>query len=361
MSPSEPKTNRAWKIVAALVLLRLVVGWHFFREGTKKLVYDQGRNEWQLDFSAEGFFSQAKGPLAGLIKGQLPGMHHWQSLLAVPRQALPFSQEADYERADWLGKYNQTRAAAAKAKEPVPIEFPPFAPYHDWATRIVDDWQAKLKTFTDLKGLTKEQRKQAADRFQIRHQQLADYLVDEFEAIEDYQHDLWRLEQKESQAGATDIPFRQERIQKKQAETARLPNQWVATVRRFEQGLSDDLRGIATGGDSSLPAAAESALTSPKEKRMHCLSLAVTYTVTGVGVCLLLGFFTRLASVVGALFLFSVIATQPPWIADAAPTMFQTVELAALLLLAATAAGRYAGLDFFTHACWQKCCGTKKA
>ena len=35
------------------------------------------------------------------------------------------------------------------------------------------------------------------------------------------------------------------------------------------------------------------------------------------------GFFTRLASIVGALFLLGVILSQPPWLADAVPTMPQ--------------------------------------
>lgn len=361
--PTPSPGKKAWKIVAALVLLRLCVGWHFFSEGTKKLAYDRGQNEWRLDFSAEGFLSQAKGPLAGLFQSQLPGRHGWQSLLAVPKQARPLDTKQLYERVDWLDGYKQRRAQAAKEKRPLPIELPPFAPYRDWATRVVDDWRAKLKAFTDLDMLGETQREQAAERFQVRHQQLADYLAGELEAIEDYQHDLWRLEQKKAMAGADEIPFRQQRIAVKQAEVARLPSKWLAAVRSFEQGLVDDLRGIAASGDSdaSIQEAAESVLTSAKQKRMRLLSLVVTCTVTGVGVCLLLGFFTRLASVVGALFLLSVIATQPPWVAGAAPTMNQTVELAALLLLAATAAGRWAGLDFFTHALCQKCCGTKKA
>ena len=52
----------------------------------------------------------------------------------------------------------------------------------------------------------------------------------------------------------------------------------------------------------------------------------VTILTIGVGVCLLLGFFTRLASLAGALFLLGVIATQPPWVADAAPTINQIIE-----------------------------------
>jgi hypothetical protein len=56
-----------------------------------------------------------------------------------------------------------------------------------------------------------------------------------------------------------------------------------------------------------------------------------------------------LAAVVGALFLLSVIAAQPPWVTGASPTYYQTVECAALLVLAGTGAGRWAGLDYFGY------------
>jgi uncharacterized membrane protein YphA (DoxX/SURF4 family) len=58
---------------------------------------------------------------------------------------------------------------------------------------------------------------------------------------------------------------------------------------------------------------------------------------------------TRIAAVVGALFLLGVILSQPPWLSDTAPTMFQIIEFVALLVLAGTGAGRWAGLDYFTY------------
>jgi len=63
----------------------------------------------------------------------------------------------------------------------------------------------------------------------------------------------------------------------------------------------------------------------------------------------LLGLFTRFWAIVGSGFLLSVISSQWPGWPGAAPTYYQAVELFALLVLCATAAGRYAGLDFFIH------------
>lgn len=68
---------------------------------------------------------------------------------------------------------------------------------------------------------------------------------------------------------------------------------------------------------------------------------------TIVGVLLIIGLFTRFASVAAALFLVSVILTQPPWIPGTQPTYFYFIELFALLVIFALSAGRMGGLDFF--------------
>ena len=64
---------------------------------------------------------------------------------------------------------------------------------------------------------------------------------------------------------------------------------------------------------------------------------------------LVAGLFTRLSALALALFLISVIASQPPWIAGTTSTYFQGVECVALLVLATSHVGRWGGLDFFIH------------
>ena len=49
----------------------------------------------------------------------------------------------------------------------------------------------------------------------------------------------------------------------------------------------------------------------------------------------------------GAVFLLSVVLMQPFWVSDALPTYNQWVEMFALLMLATTRVGRWAGLDYF--------------
>ena len=345
--------------IVALVLMRLIVGWHFFTEGLDKFSYDPASGGYSLTFSAAPFLSQAKGPLAPWFQSQAPDGHHWATLLAVPKRNVAPSDSEAAEHAKWLAQYDRRRKEAAAKKEPVPIEFPPFAPYYGWATQVADDWNARVDAASAVEGVGEEQQRAMADALAARWQQLADYLAGEAEAIADCQHDLWRLENLRAAPEADGLPFQEKRIAKKETETSTKPRAWISQVEAFEQGLIQDLRYAAAGSDTDtdIAAAVDEALISPEESRLRLINVAVTALTIGVGVCLLLGLLTRIAAVVGAVFLLSVIASQPPWMADAAPTINQCVELAGLLVLAGTGAGRWLGLDYFYYAWRSGCCG----
>ncbi|MEX2092730.1 MAG: hypothetical protein WD971_08640 [Pirellulales bacterium] len=154
--------------VLALVLLRLAIGWHFFSEGLEKIERDSATGQYRITFSAAGFLSQAKGPLADVFRGLMPNGHDWQRLLAVPHQNRPLTAE-------------EAKAAAGQA------------PYQNWFARVVADWQAILDKATAVPGLTEEQIRQAKSTFELRQQELKEYLAGESAAIAEYQHELWRL------------------------------------------------------------------------------------------------------------------------------------------------------------------------
>lgn len=352
----------AWKLLAAILLLRLCVGWHFFSEGIQKVAYDRNTGQWGLDFSAEGFFRQAKGPLAKVFWERIPGGHHWQANLIVPRQLTPSGGE---QLSDWVTEYVRRRQSELKSGKHADVEILDFVPFASWKEQIDLDRRAMLKGFIDVPGLTEAQRTQAAEAFERRDQQLADYLAGESLDIQAYQHELWRLDNMQQAAGAEEVPYRQSRIAKKAAEVDSTPQKWVATVRQYDQEFVHELQGLLTEEQavSVVGAQANAALTDPKKTQLRWVNLAVTGLTIGVGCCLLLGLFTRLASVVGALFLLSVMVTQLPWVPGANTVFFyyQLVEFAALLFLAAVAAGRVAGLDFILHGLWWKCCGSRGA
>jgi uncharacterized membrane protein YphA (DoxX/SURF4 family) len=345
-------------LVVALVLLRLATGWHFYREGTKKLVHDKGTGEISVANYSEPVLRAAVGPWAEWFKRDLPNFHEWERLLIVPKRG-PTSQEELAARSRWLGDYNKRRQEAEKAKKPAPIEFPPGAPYTEWANRIDEDWQDVVAKFQQVEGLTKEQLAAAADVLQSRRLQLADYLASQENSFADWQHELWRLGDWEAADDATGLPFQSSRIADKKAETSGASAGWIDSVRSLEAGLYRDLRGLLTAAQESKPeivAAVNDSLGDAQEKKLHRINVAMMCLVTGIGVCLFLGLFTRLAALAGIAFLVSVIATQPPWVPGAITTVFyyQTVEITALLVLLAAGAGRWAGLDFFLRAWWTK-------
>ncbi|NOY42408.1 MAG: DoxX family protein [Planctomycetes bacterium] len=355
-----PPARTAWKVVFALVFLRLCIGWHFFSEGSKKVAYDQEQQTWTLEFSSAGFLSQAKGPLAGFFQSQLPTGHDWQTLLVVPEELTPESSD---QLGSWVGSYVKRRKDELKKGKYSLIEVPEYAPHAKWQERIIDDWRILQKRFADVKGLDADQRKQAASVFERRQHQLADYLAQEALDIQAWRHELWRLETTRALPEATIVPFQQERILQKSTELKGTPRKWVGSVNTFDLEFANDLRSLLTEDQkkTSITDRVENALTTSKQKRLTQMDIAITGLIIGVGICLLAGFCTRLAALGGAAFLLSVVATQPPWVPDAITTVFyyQLVEFAALLLLSAVGAGRWAGIDSIIHCLWSKCCGTR--
>jgi uncharacterized membrane protein YphA (DoxX/SURF4 family) len=194
---------------------------------------------------------------------------------------------------------------------------------------------------------------------------LANYLAGEAGAIAEWEHELFRLQQAEASAGAKEIPFETARIDEKRAETRAASNAWIAQVRDIERAYFNDLRGLLTPEQAANPTVVESvddALADSTRRTIHRVDIAVTCVVIGVGVCLMLGLFTRLAAVAGIAFLVMVMASQPPWVEGAKLDVFyyQLVEAAALVVLLVSAAGRWAGLDFIIRALLGKCCGRTK-
>lgn len=353
-------------LVIALVILRLATGWHFYREGTKKLAYNPDTGVTTVAFSAEPFLRQAVGPVSKLIKEDLPNVYNWERYLAVPRQARPSTEEELDKRAKWETDYAARRKAAAAKKEPLPIEFPPHSPYYDWADRIEAGWRHSHDQFVIIPGLTEAQQAKSAAAMDFRRQQLADYLATQADAIAEWEHELYRLEEMKKDTGAIDLPFLGSRIVEKSAETQAASAAWISQIRNIEQGYKADLRGILTeeqAEDAATTEAVDAALADASAQKLHRMNVVVTAVIIGTGVCLMLGLFTRLASVAGMLFLISVIATQPPWVTGANTTVFyyQTVEIAALLVLFVSAAGRWAGLDYFIRLFTGKCCGRKES
>jgi uncharacterized membrane protein YphA (DoxX/SURF4 family) len=344
--------------VFGLVVLRLVIGWHFFGEGTKKLQYDRTDGGFHLAFSADTeLLDKAKGPLADWYFAFVPGGHDWRTLLATPKENVPPSADEAAARAKWVREYNARRAEAAKKKAAAPVEFAPSAPFHDWATKIANDWQVVRDKVKNVAGLSDAQKQQADKAYQDRVEALSAYLDDEEEGITTYRHELYRLNDWRKSPEANSVPFYQSRIAAKNTETTGQVKAWLAKVAAMDAGYYEDLEHVLTPeqrAQASSASAVRAATYDETQSRLDKLNVVVTAVIIGVGVCLLLGLFTRLASILGALFLLGVVASQPFWIADAVPTMNFYIEMAGLLVLAGTGAGRWLGLDAVVYAMFHR-------
>ncbi len=277
-------------VILCLVGLRLVTGWHFYKEGIKKYK--------DPDFTSKYFLIESKGPLAPLFHDLIP---------------------------DRFGTATLDRKAT-------------IAKWQDYQSRL-----AKAFGFDD------QQQAAAKKEFAGRRQQLNKYLDGLGPDLEEHFLEVERWREASRQPVAS-VAFQTQRLWEQEKALTQKSAGWVKGVQAISADFQADLIGLAKKGQR----AAITPLVPASSKTW--VDHAVTGVTVGVGVLLLLGLFTRLASLVGAGFLCSVLATQPFWAAGAelSYAYYQLVEVFVLLLLAATRAGRFWGLDFFVSNLWAK-------
>lgn len=318
--------NNGYRIGAlaavTIVALRLLIGWHFLTAGLEKL---------EPTWSSYGYLRSANGPFADFYKSMAPLPHEWDVLVTE----------------SWPESGEFSKARAEKGYVPLPTKA-----YGPWAERVAEDWTDTVGRFKKTKGLEEKQREAADKVLEERLKRLSTWFEDRRGIFDEYHHELDRLrEMKKEAAVGTELPYLTKRIQKKEVEVEAIPRPWVADIQSEEHLLYDDLRSLVTEEQresASLQKSLAAAFYPPTQ--LDTIDWAVTCLTLGVGVCLILGLFTRLAAIAGGGFLLSVMATQPPW-ADgvlgivAQLFAYQGIEFVAMLLLAAIGAGRWAGLD----------------
>jgi len=286
--------------------LRLVIGWHFFREGADKIV--------QGDWTSAGFMRVAKGPLTPF--------YHW--LL-------------------WDGE------GRARLNEEATIEA----------------WQQYLQRVIDHYRFDEKQTEQAQKVFDARRKQLEWFFDgDQKETfgnrkeIEEYFKGLDRVARYKQDPGRMEVASLRGQANQIEMDVNKKLGPWLNTIDSMWSGYERDLNALANeeqAKQGKLP------LPLPGRKLLDTKFIdgIIPYFDLIVGIFLILGLFTRVSSIAGAGFLASIIMTQWPWAPGALPTNYQTIEMFALLVLAAVGAGRFAGLDFFLSLLWRRCCPPK--
>jgi uncharacterized membrane protein YphA (DoxX/SURF4 family) len=294
--------------VVMLVLLRLGLGCHFFYEGAWKIIHHD-------EFTARPFLTQAKGPAAGLFYAMLPDLD------GKERLALPEGNSK------WGFPYFRER------------------------------WKELEERFAAKYGLSAEQDKQAKEVLKQYYGLLDDYYKENGADIAGYFKSLEQFEADKND-GANQTRYGKKRYWDRQQDLRRDSGKWLAYLDKLDAQVLPDLYNVLE--EDQLSKGTLVARWNPLNwTRDQQLNFAVTYSLTAIGFCLILGLCTRLAALGGAGFMAFVVASQPNW-----PTIYPPaspegghallieknfVELLALLLIATTAVGRWGGLDYFLY------------
>jgi hypothetical protein len=283
--------------VVMLVVLRLGVGWHFFSEGIK--------HHLDPHWTSETVLRAAKGPLAPLYQAYLPEFHRFEELLHRDNSS---SEE------EVVGR---------------------------WVTEIKKDWDDYAQQFGRHYSLNEAQVAEVAKTLRRQEERLDNWVEVNKDALTTHVHE-WRRKQATRELPHGNLPYQKKRIADKQSTLAGESAGWHAELKGLESDYHVALGRMLDDDQRQRPLPHSRTSLELVDQSMKGLILAT-------GVLLILGLFTRLACVLGAGFLLSVVMMQPFWVADTVPTFNQYVEMLVLLMLATTPVGRWAGLDFFLH------------
>jgi len=294
--------------VVILVMLRIGIGWHFLHEGIWKFK--------QPDFSARPFLLQARGPLANLYRSLIPDLFG-EERLSFEGITLRWSR-IEKQAAEHYG-YDVKQLQEAKQ-------------LHDQRVAQYDD---KLRVKPDDK-------KSGAKRVFNRH-------------VRWYKEALARWRAAEAKSETHQVPYQRQRHWDDLVKLRRQAQPWLTEVDKLEEEFRQDLTQLATAQQQA------SAGKLPQERNwLDILENLATYSLMAMGVCLMIGFLTRLAAFGGALFLLTAVVLSqmslpnaypvpPPSAGHAFLINKEVIEMLVLLLISVTAVGRWGGLDYLGH------------
>ena len=314
--------------VVAVVLLRLTVGWHFFYEGVWKINPDN-------EFSAIPFLGLAKGPAATLFYDMLPDVDGKVRLTI---------QETEAPRLDNPGRQVTVQY------------FPTFEAR--WK-----DYYAKFKKYYKLSDDQNEAAEKLLNRYCWSAYDLAAEIAPEVEAYK-ASYDRYM---KSVAEGANKAEHQRQRDWDQMLKFRREVNTWAGELTDYGNDFQMQLWHLLDSkqqNKGTLPPIVYGrnniVVTFPGlgiNSWVDFLNVGVTWALTAIGFCLLLGFCSRFAALGGAAFLVSVLLTQPPWpsiwphvhpeVGHAMIVDKNFVEMIACLVIAALPAGRWAGLDYY--------------
>ncbi|MGA2621854.1 MAG: DoxX family protein [Thermoguttaceae bacterium] len=339
--------------VVLLVALRLSLGCHFLYEGVWKF-----KHPVQFAAETEGFLAGARGPLSGMFFAMVPDIDGRQRLEGK-------LETVELEMKDADGKAKKAKAelvkneARTKQYEALRDRF--LAGHAD----LADPAQEAFKKHVERTG--KNLAEEAQEVFAKHLQGTEKYLAEHWSEIQAHFAALGRFE--DSRRTSPGADFQKKRDRDQMMKLRGEAKVWLVELDARQEAYKSALRELLTAKKAEAEPAAGGAPESPgpdplaagwnpfRWTRMQLIQFAITWGLTAIGVCLMLGLCTRPAALGGGLFMLFVVMSQPsypgvippdpPQLGHALLVNKDFVEMIALFLLATTAAGRWGGLDYF--------------
>jgi len=341
-------------IFIAIIALRLVVGFHFYKEGVNKLQYG---------FDAQYFLKGSKGPFKGFFMSMTDD--------ANGRMQLGITETYDKEVKKTDFRINNKRTLA------VWDDFIENATdyYAFGSPELIAEIETEIKDCEKLAGGEDDSAARARTRLQELDSQIKEIKAQPQLVADALEAHRWELEDwtnanrvavlawyrtgdrlsgferdgEDRDKVALDVSSLRGQVDSIEKDRNKEMTKWKGEVAQIWDSLETQINSLAVGKQvrtesGPLP------LHRPyaqKNSRHDLVNKIIPWFDLTVGVLLILGLFSRWASLAAAGFLFSVLLTQPFWIPGAAPTHYQAIEMVACLVLFAVHAGRFGGLDYF--------------
>ena len=339
-------------IFLSIIALRLFVGYHFHKEGVNKIQYG---------FDAQYFLKGAKGPFKDFFLSMTDD--------ANGRMQLGITETQDKEgNTDFLIKTDRTLAVWDDFVEQATAYYGFGSPelietieqeISDIETVIARDenlasqGEARIANLKAQVTTIKEQPYQVADALEAHQWEMEDWLLVNRVPVLAWYRGGNRLSgfQRDGEHRdevAVDVASLRGQVDKIEKDRNKEMTKWKGELAAIWDSLEAQINAIAV--DKQARESGALPLHRPfaqKNSRHALINKVIPWFDLTVGVLLILGLFTRWASLAAAGFLLSVLFTQPFWIPGTVPTYYQGIEMVACLVLFAVHAGRFGGLDYF--------------
>jgi uncharacterized membrane protein YphA (DoxX/SURF4 family) len=344
----------------SILILRLVVGAHFFYEGitklksgnfTSKYFLLEARGPWSQFF--QRFLDDPNGITRLCLKTETP-LSPTSAELSDPQISPAFTFMIWRDFADQILTRAQLQKAPLQAATQSRLDQlqreaqkTSDLNHRESLTEVIEQEKSRLRLVNEFPS--------SVDFILAEHQKLLqEFLDDNQTELIAYFGSQERLvgsarDGQNREAAAQQVASLREQVDSVRLDRQRKFQAWTTQVEAIWNSLENQLNELERRLDQNLsPTSLHRPFAQPYSWQ-KTIDRTIPWFDTLVGALLIVGLLTRSASLAAAGFLASVIATQPPWIPGASPTILYLVELSGCLVLCTAAAGRIGGLDYILH------------